>query len=221
MTSPSEVLKRSKKAVKHALLRALGVVRRLDRQSDNAVLLTFDDGPHPEVTEGVLERLQKFGARAVFFLVGNRIPKAPSMVAKIAVAGHAIGNHSFSHPLHHHPWLPSYVSDLKKCQRVLTEMTGQQPRLFRPPQGRFNVSSLMAPKLVGLRTIYWSVDPDDWRLRNRDDALRRGECLSEAVMPRDIVLLHDDNLCVLPLLDVLLPALAARGCNLACAAERL
>jgi peptidoglycan/xylan/chitin deacetylase (PgdA/CDA1 family) len=221
MMSAPELLKRGKRAVKHALLRAFGAIRKLDRCDANAVLLTFDDGPHPEVTEGVLERLQRYGARAVFFVVGDRIPRATWVVPQIAAAGHLIGNHSFSHPLYRDPCLPSYVSDLKKCQKVVEELTGRRPRLFRPPEGRLNVATLMSPKLLGLRTVFWSVDSDDWRLRKRDDALESGERLSQSVGPGDIVLFHDDNPYVLPLLDVLLPALAARGCDLHSAAECL
>lgn len=221
MISPPEILKRGKRAVKHALLRSFGVVQTLGRRLDNAVLLTFDDGPHPDVTAGVLERLHRHNARGVFFIVGNRIPKAPAMPAQIAAAGHVIGNHSFSHPLYHKMRLPDYVRDLRRCQQTLEELTGRRPHLFRPPLGRLGMADLMAPKIVGLRTIYWSVDSDDWRLRNRDSALEIGERLGRSLRSGDIVLCHDDNPYLLPMLDMLLPALTARGCDLASAAEKL
>jgi peptidoglycan/xylan/chitin deacetylase (PgdA/CDA1 family) len=201
-------------AVKHALLRAFGIVRRLERRDGNAVLLTFDDGPHPEVTEGVLDRLQRYGARAVFFLVGNRIPRAPSVIPKILAAGHVLGNHGFAHKKGRGPWLWPYLKDLKRCQQAIGEAAGQAPRLFRPPEGRISPASLLAPRFLGLRTVYWSIDSADWKLRHPEDALRCGEGLSRAVSSGDIILLHDDNPCVLPLLDVLLPVLAAKKWDL-------
>lgn len=221
MITPPNVLKRSKRVVKHALMRGLGIVRRLNRRLGNAVLLTFDDGPHPEVTAGVLERLHQYKAKAVFFLVGNRIANAPALPAVIAEAGHAIGNHSYSHPNERSLPLSDYVRDLRRCQQTIEELIGRRPRLFRPPLGRFRMADLMAPKIVGLRTIYWSVDSDDWQLRSREEAQRIGERLGRSVQAGDIVLCHDDNPYLLPLLDVLLPALTARGCDLSGAAEQL
>jgi peptidoglycan/xylan/chitin deacetylase (PgdA/CDA1 family) len=208
------MLTKTKHCLKHALLSAFAVKRKLGRGSENAVLLTFDDGPHPDVTPAVLERLRHYRARAVFFVVGNRIGRAPGMLDRILTEGHELGNHTYLHPLDRTPWLWPYVKDISRCQRLLQTLIGRKPRLFRPPLGRLSPASLVAPRILGLKSVLWSVDSHDWSLRNREDALRCGERLAASVGPGDLVLLHDDNPCVLDVLDVLLPALAAQGRDL-------
>jgi peptidoglycan/xylan/chitin deacetylase (PgdA/CDA1 family) len=179
-----------------------------------AVLLTFDDGPHPEVTPGVLERLAAHGARAAFFVVGRVFADAPGVLEQIAAAGHVLGNHSWQHDLNRNGRLLPYHRDLKRCQREIQRVTGQRPRLFRPPLGRISLASLIAPRLAGLKPIYWSTELQDWQLTTDDEARRQAILWAESISPGDIVLLHDDNPCVLTILDVLLPRLVERGLDL-------
>jgi peptidoglycan/xylan/chitin deacetylase (PgdA/CDA1 family) len=206
-------LQRSKKVVKHALLRGFAAARKVGREGGNRVLLTFDDGPHAEFTEGVLHRLSRYGARAVFFVVGDRIPAAPQVLPRILAGGHLLGNHTFSH-LAREPWPVAYAKDVVRCQRAVEALTGQRPRLFRPPLGRVSLTSLVVPRLLGLNCVYWSVDSDDWRLRSQADARACAERLKGLVGAGDILLLHDDHPYVLPVLDVLLPWLSSRGYDL-------
>ncbi len=201
-----------KSFAKSCFLNALGVVRSVPR--DSGVLLTFDDGPHPEVTAEVLELLAQYDAKAVFFIVGNRIPKSPPMLAKIHRAGHAIGNHTFEHPLDGNPPLVHYYRDVKACQQVLHLHTGQVPQLFRPPLGSLTAGSLLAPRLLGMRTMLWSVDVGDWQLRNEADAEIAGNRLAENASPGDIVLLHDDNPWVVRVLEIALPKLRKQAVRL-------
>src|ERR1039458_3924383 len=72
-------------------LRSLVAIRQLNL-SRKAALLTFDDGPHPEVTQKVLNLLRKYSSRAVFFVVGSRIPCAPHLLQEILAEGHIIGS---------------------------------------------------------------------------------------------------------------------------------
>lgn len=199
-------------AAKSWLLTTSGVRRRL--KDESSLLLTFDDGPHPEVTPAVLDLLAQYNARAVFFIVGNRIPRAPHVLKRILAEGHLIGNHTFYHPLDHTPGFAEYYRDVKECQTVLESLTGRRPRLFRPPLGSITVASLLAPRLAGLRTLLWSVDVDDWTLRRDCDAVDAGHRLADAASSGDIVLLHDDNASVIKLLETALPRLRAAECNL-------
>jgi peptidoglycan/xylan/chitin deacetylase (PgdA/CDA1 family) len=185
------------------------------------VLLTFDDGPHAEVTPAVLDRLKRFDAHAAFFVVGERIAHAPSVLERMRAEGHLIGNHTYSHPLGRPPGLAAYLHDISRCQDAVHQQLGERPTLFRPPQGRISLGSVAAPRWLGLQTIYWSIDPADWRLRTRRAARAVGRRLTGEVGAGDIVLLHDDNPCVLTVLDVLLPALAEYGCDLGCGVEML
>jgi peptidoglycan/xylan/chitin deacetylase (PgdA/CDA1 family) len=210
-----------KVTAKQAILQMLGVVCKLDPQAGDMVLLTFDDGPHQEVTPGVLDRLKRYNVRAVFFVVGNRIPRAPWLLERILADGHIVGNHTHEHWLDHPPWPRGYIRDVAKCQDAVQSLTGYWPALFRPSLGQFTIGSLAAAKLHGLRTVHWSIDPGDWMLRSKKDALVCGKQLSLSVRPRDILLLHDDNAYTLTVLDVLLPNLVEQGFDLQSAVQRL
>ena len=182
--------------------------------SPDAVLLSFDDGPHPDVTPRVLQLLAAHGARAVFFVVGRVFADAPGVLEQIAAAGHVLGNHSWQHDLNRNGRLLPYLRDLNRCQREIERVTRQRPRLFRPPLGRISLASVLAPRLAGLKPIYWSTELQDWQLTTDDEARRQATLWAESISPGDIVLLHDDNPCVLSILDVLLPRLDARGFDL-------
>jgi peptidoglycan-N-acetylglucosamine deacetylase len=191
--------------------------RRL--KDPDAVLLSFDDGPDPDVTPKVLERLRAFEARALFFVVGSRIPKAPHLLKRIEDEGHVLGNHTFSHRLDRDPNPLTYYRDVQKCQHVVEELTGHRPHLFRAPMGRSSAGALLTPRLLRLTHVLWSADSNDWKLRSEDAALACAERLSTTVAPMDIVLLHDDNPWVVTVLDVLLPNLVLRGFDLASGAK--
>src|SRR6478609_4009765 len=97
--------------------------------------LTFDDGPHPDSTPELIEALTATGHRATFFLCGAQAERHPELVRALDRAGMAIANHTWSHPSL--PGLPpSAVRDeIRSTNRVLAELTGRPPVLFRPPYG--------------------------------------------------------------------------------------
>jgi peptidoglycan/xylan/chitin deacetylase (PgdA/CDA1 family) len=205
--------RRSPRALaKDWLFAMCGVRSRL--AANDGLLLTFDDGPDPAVTPAVLDLLAKFDARAVFFIVGDRIPKAPHVLQRILDEGHLIGNHTYYHPLDRIPRFAEYYRDVNKCQQVLESLTGRRPSLFRPPLGSITIASLLAPRLAGLRTVMWSVDVDDWTLRSREDAQLAALRLVDSSHRGDIVLLHDDNPSVIRLLEMALPRLRERRFDL-------
>jgi peptidoglycan/xylan/chitin deacetylase (PgdA/CDA1 family) len=197
-----------KSAARKCVLKCSGAIDRLS--ADTGVLLTFDDGPDPAVTPAVLDLLATFGAKAVFFVVGNRIPRAPQMLSRITAEGHLIGNHTYLHPLDRTPAFIDYYRDVIECQAAIAALITKPPTLFRPPLGSLSIGSLLASRLARLTTVLWSLDVDDWRLRRDEDATRAGERLAALAAPGDIVLLHDDNRCVVPLLEAALPRLQPR-----------
>ena len=69
-----------------------------DKQvTDNSVFLTFDDGPHPEITKYVMDELDKYGFKATFFCIGDNVRKYPKTYKEILDRGHKTGNHTFNH----------------------------------------------------------------------------------------------------------------------------
>ena len=113
--------------------------------------LTFDDGPHPEVTPWILAVLKEVGIKATFFLVGEQMEEFPELVNAIKEDGHLIANHSYSHK---HGWFTAnktYFQDVEKCQKLMP-----MNRLFRPPYGKLSYGQIR--KLKGqYKLILWDV----------------------------------------------------------------
>jgi peptidoglycan/xylan/chitin deacetylase (PgdA/CDA1 family) len=125
------------------------------------VALTFDDGPSPRTTPAILDILEKRGVRATFFMVGERAERHPDLVARVAAAGHSIGNHTWSHTY------LSYDKDLLKAEvsrasELLERLSGRAVRHLRPPGGRHDPMIVSWLVRQGLHTVLWSIDPRDW-----------------------------------------------------------
>lgn len=157
--------------------------------ADDRVVLTFDDGPDPEGTPRVLDALAALGARATFFLIGQKAVRAPALVRRIVEEGHAIGNHSWSHPFLPRCSDAQLREEVQRAQAELTECAGVRPSLFRPPYGWGDERVYRAVREAGLRLTLWSFDSGDYfglsgrALRWRLQRIRHG----------DVVLLHDGS----------------------------
>jgi peptidoglycan-N-acetylglucosamine deacetylase len=124
------------------------------------VSLTFDDGPDPDATPKLLRLLAARGARATFFLIGERALRHPELVREILAEGHEVGNHTWHH---RNAWFlgPRATEvEILGGARVLAEITGSAPRLFRPPWGIVNVPALRIARRAGLTTVLWSIQPE-------------------------------------------------------------
>jgi peptidoglycan/xylan/chitin deacetylase (PgdA/CDA1 family) len=155
----------------------------------NAVALTFDDGPWEGSTRKVLAVLARERVKATFFLVGRQVRRFPDLVRDEVAAGMTIGTHSFSHP-QAFGLLPPATIDQQIGQglQTLTDL-GVQTKLFRPPGGSMTPHVVAAAKAKGLRTVIWTVDPQDWRRGTTADQIA-ARVLAQ-VKPGSIVLLHD------------------------------
>jgi len=207
------VLLKIKRVIKNHIPKQL-LITSLVKNSTDRVLLTFDDGPHPEVTDQVLVLLKKHNVKAVFFIPGRRIARAPYLLSRIIKDGHEIGNHSYIHSRDKQPLLIHYIKDLIKCQREIERYSGMKPKLFRPPKGIISPTTLLSSVIVGLRTITWSLDVRDWQCKSKNDAVTASWKLLQMVKAGDIILLHDDNPCVIDILEIILPELKKRGLNI-------
>jgi peptidoglycan/xylan/chitin deacetylase (PgdA/CDA1 family) len=173
-------------ALRGAALHAARPRRALDRQ--DAVALTFDDGPDEVFTPRVLDMLAAEGAHATFFVVGSRARRHPELVRRIVSDGHAIGSHTWSHP---RPWEVGGLTTLREYRagrRAVEQIVGKRVALFRPPKGYLNGRIGLAILAERLETWLWTVDPEDWQPGATADEL---VARLEQLKGRDVVLLHD------------------------------
>jgi peptidoglycan/xylan/chitin deacetylase (PgdA/CDA1 family) len=173
----------------------------------DAVALTFDDGPGP-YTDDVLRVLRRHGARATFFVVGNRLDYWPAVARQEARLG-GVGNHTWSHP--HLTRLPHWLAwlELMRTQYAVSAKLGWKPRLFRTPYAEHSRATDEIVRRLGLVEVFWDVDSrDDVPHARVDDIVRT---VDRSLRPGAIVLMHDIHPWTLRALPRVLEAIESRG----------
>jgi len=171
---------------------------------DRTVALTFDDGPHPELTPRLLDILEREKISATFFVIGSCAVHCPDIVRRAFGAGHEIGNHTWSHPVLTRVSLARAAEEISRTDALLNDLTGDVPNTIRPPYGAMNdrLSELALPRPL----ILWDVDTLDWRNRSAS-AIERAAITSDG----GIVLLHDINPTTVKALPAIIRNFKSRG----------
>ena len=151
-----------------AVARGLRVPRTID--APGGIALTFDDGPHPQGTPAVLEALDREGAKATFFVVGEQVERSPALAAEIVAAGHAIALHGVA--------------------AVVADATGLAPELYRPPYGIFSPAGVALARRRGWGLLLWSRWGRDWAARATPGTIA-AKTTSGGLAAGDVLLLHD------------------------------
>jgi peptidoglycan/xylan/chitin deacetylase (PgdA/CDA1 family) len=157
--------------------------------SNNAVCLTFDDGPHQESTSAILQLLEEAGAKATFFMLGKNIEKYPKIAATVAELGHEVGEHTYEHT---HPWTSGPIRSLKdlvRGGRIADRYRCSDKRaLFRPPYGKLNFVTLLYTIILRKRLVFWNINPRDYEQDSSEAVVRH---VKERIAPGTVILLHD------------------------------
>ena len=148
------------------------------------VALTFDDGPDPDSTPAFLNLLSGFGARATFFLVGQRIRQSPEIVRRIVDEGHEVAVHGWRHK-----YLFAQSPQLGRCVDAVAEVAGVRPVWFRPPYGVVTATALAAASRYELRTVLWTRWAKDWTADATADSVHN--MLAPGIAGGATLLLHD------------------------------
>jgi len=152
--------------------------------------LTFDDGPNDPHTLKLLEVLAKHEVRATFFMIGRYVQQRPQIVREVAQAGHAIGNHTFTHAnLIFCSEMQTRIQ-LAECNRAIEDVIGQTPKLFRPPFGGRRPSTLRITRELGLVPVMWNVTGWDWDAHSSEFVERK---VATQIHGSDVILLHDGS----------------------------
>lgn len=150
------------------------------------VALTFDDGPSP-TTADLLAALEREGLRATMFNRGDHAQARPELVRAQREAGMWVANHTYGHP-HLLPLDEARRgSEIARTQRVLSDITHQEPTLFRPPYGETDDAVRAAAGRLGLLEVLWTVDSRDWDGAGADEIVAAAATLTDG----GILLMHD------------------------------
>jgi len=168
--------------------------------------ITFDDGPNPAITPKLLELLAKHNAKATFFLVGKYVRESPGLVKEIVQQGHAVGNHTDTHPNLIFCAPEKTNTELLRCSESLVGITGEKPRWFRPPFGFRSPWLGGIVQRQGMRLAMWTRIPGDWRVVSPDRLIERMNPVAEHARKKlppgtgygggltgDILCLHDGD----------------------------
>ncbi|CAG7646610.1 Peptidoglycan-N-acetylglucosamine deacetylase [Paenibacillus solanacearum] len=136
---------------------------REHRTSRKTIALTFDDGPDPLYTPAILDVLKAAGATASFFVLGEKLEHYPELARRIAREGHDLGNHTYSHPDLARVEAERLDEELIKTDRLIGQITGKKPCLFRPPYLSSNRQVTDSAQKLGYLTIMASVDTKDYK----------------------------------------------------------
>jgi peptidoglycan-N-acetylglucosamine deacetylase len=158
-------------------------------RSDNAVALTFDDGPD-HALDGFLSVLEDARAQATFFVVGEQVERAPSKLREIVSCGHEVSVHCYRH-LHHRQLTPEQVvEDMRRARVIIEETVEHSTALFRPPYGCFSLASWVEAGRQGWERVLWTRDSRDWEPGATPQTI-----VDNIGWPRagEIILLHDSD----------------------------
>lgn len=151
---------------------------------EKEIFLTFDDGPHPQITPWVLDVLKTYNAKATFFCIGKNVEENKEILDRIVAEGHSLGNHTYSHKSGWHSDNIAYFHNIRRCARLV------KSSLFRPPYGRIkpNQASFLRRHY---QIIMWDVLSGDF-----DPNVSSEKCLDNVVQNVEngsIVVFHDSE----------------------------
>lgn len=176
--------------------------------SEPFVALTFDDGPTPIGVDVALAALEKRDIQATFFLIGKEVAQRPDLAARIAKAGHELGNHSFSHVEMVGRSRQVYDREIGETDRLL-RAAGGRPSLFRPPYLKKSIGLRLAVRRHGMTMVLRDID--DWPAT---DPRALANDVVDAARPGSIILLHvmnPENEVTRQALPLILDGLEAKG----------
>ncbi|WP_101773353.1 polysaccharide deacetylase family protein [Peptostreptococcus faecalis] len=193
-------------------------IRKTD--TDNNIMLTFDDGPDKRYINQLLAVLEKNDVKAIFFMVAKNAQNNSEIVKKIENKGHKIALHSWEHK---NAMLYSYFytkKDFENSKQIMSSL-GVKDFIYRPPWGHTNIFSNHFVKKHNMKLMYWDVMAEDWSASSTPESI--SEKLLKRTTKNSIICLHDAGensggakdapLNTIEGLDIAIPKLKEKGYN--------
>lgn len=191
------------------------IIIKKGNEDQKVVALTFDDGPDEVYTPQVLDILKKYDVKATFFLVGENIERNADIVAREVEEGHEIGNHTYTHINVDKNGYNEIYNEIIKTQDLIKKITGEEPKLFRPPYRAISKNMCDIIKNKNMNIVLWSnLDPRDW---SNPGVYYIVNTIDTKVENGNIILLHDYNRVrssksqTVQALDSIIPKLKEKG----------
>lgn len=176
------------------------------------IYLTFDDCPENDNIPSLLDVLEKHHAPAAFFMTELFIRKHPDLIRRIDRDGYLVCNHTANHVSVTRLSYEKFKAEIKGVEDAFREVTGRElAKYFRPPQGKFNESSLSYAEELGYTTVFWSFRYVDWEVSNQPSEDTAYNTIMRETHPGEIVLLHCQSKTNVNVLDRVLTSWEQQG----------
>ncbi len=178
------------------------------------IALTFDDGPgYNKASDKILDVLEKYNARATFFMVGTNAKTHSDNLKRKIKLGCELGNHTYNHD---HYGKNVTASDIKKASQAIYDTCGQYPTAFRSTGGNTTNTIRQECKKEKMPLYYWSLDTQDWKSRNAGKVYN---AVMKNVEDGDIILMHDIYMSTADAVEKMVPQLIKKGYQLVTVTE--
>ncbi|CDZ99264.1 Peptidoglycan-N-acetylmuramic acid deacetylase PdaC [Jeotgalicoccus saudimassiliensis] len=189
-------------------------VRKLD-ESTKMAALTFDDGPDNVLTPQVLSLLDRYDAKATFFLLGTKVNLFPAIVEETVKSGHEVGNHTWSHKDLTTISFNEITEEIVRTNEVIGKSSGAKPAVYRAP---FGANTEAVDQFVPMTEVDWDIDTEDWLTH---DPVQINEMVRNNISDGDIILMHDVHEMTVQSLADMLDYLTDEGYQLVTVSEIL
>ena len=153
------------------------------------VMLTFDDGPHPDITPKILDILKSKKIRATFFVLGIKVAENQQILKRIVDEGHEVAAHGWNHNAITKITHAHLVNNLNQTKNAIYAATMKTPVIYRPPFGLSNADiNTYITKEQKMKVILWSIDSQDWEIK---DPTIIAKNIIDKTEPGDVILCHD------------------------------
>ena len=159
--------------------------------NEKIVYLTFDDGPTPEITNWVINELNKYSAKATFFCIGNNIKQHPEIIIDLIKNQHSVGNHTFNHSNGWQTSSTNYLKTVQQFEQQLSKINNFKTNIFRPPYGKITPLQAHNIKSLGYKIIMWDILSADF-----DTTISPEKCLKNVlsnIESGSIIVFHDSK----------------------------
>lgn len=184
---------------------------------EKLVALTFDDGPHGQLTPRILDILARNGAKGTFFVLGQNANRFPGILQRAVAEGNEIGSHTWSHAKLTSCGREKLLSEMGRTHDAIIRATGKAPAVMRPPYGAINASTIQTIySAYGTPAILWDVDTNDWRKPGVQTVINRAV---NGARSGSIILVHDIHASTADAIEGIVKGLQARGFRLVTVSE--
>ena len=187
--------------------------RHGDDCEEKVVYLTFDAGYENGNVDKILNILKAENVKAAFFIVGNLISHDPELVIRMTNEGHIVANHTYYHKdMTTCKDITEFKNELEHLETAYRELTNREmPRYYRPPEGKFDLNSLLYANRLGYKTIFWSFAYADWDNAKQPTAHYAKQKIYENLHNGAVILLHPTSATNVEILPDIIKALKNDG----------